>query len=397
MFGYEQCVIEVPENLRPKCNKFAPIFKNTLVSRSDIRDLIKNYAEVERLLSQPRKMLISSFTLQNGTLITPMLLFYPQLGLVVTKVHRFVEYTPKTCFTSFVQSAVDAGRQGGGNPNSSVVAETMKLLANSFYGYQIMDRSRHTVTRYLSDEKAPATIHSKLFKRLDHMNNSLYEVEFAKAQIEHKEPIIVRFLLLQNAKLRMLELYYNFFIIICDVNKFEELEMNTDLLYLVLAEKELEDCIRPGMRAEWQSFRSNDCVDSFTADALANFFPRTCCVKHNRHDKREPGPFKEEFRCTVSLCLCTCKTYCCYDVTSNKFKFSSKGLNKRVLEQSGDGPLEKYRRVLNEKVYVTSNNRGFRTNNHYVATYEQVKKGLSYFYPKTIVETDKIHSQPLSL
>ena len=42
------------------------------------------------------------------------------------------------------------------------------------------------------------------------------------------------------------------------------------------------------------------------------------------------------------LCLCS-KTYCYYDVTSNKLKFSSKDLNKRVLEQSGDGPLEKYR------------------------------------------------------
>ena len=46
---------------------------------------MKNYAEEERLLSQPRKMLISSFTLQNGTLITPPLLFYLQLGLVWTK------------------------------------------------------------------------------------------------------------------------------------------------------------------------------------------------------------------------------------------------------------------------------------------------------------------------
>ena len=96
------------------------------------------------------------------------------------------------------------------------------------------------------------------------------------------------------------------------------------------------------------------------------------------------------------LCLCS-KTYCCYDVTSNQLKFSSKGLKKRVVEQSGDGPLEKYRRVLNENVNVTSNNRGFRTNNHSVATHEQGKKGLSYFYPRRRVETDGIHTQPLNL
>ena len=126
---------------------FPPIFKNTLVSKSDIGDLTKNFAEEKRFISQPLKTLISSFLIQNGTIFTLVLLFYLQLGLVCTKRHRFVENTPEKCFNSFVQSAVDARRQGDENPNSSVVAETMRLSANSSYGYQIMDRSRHTVTR----------------------------------------------------------------------------------------------------------------------------------------------------------------------------------------------------------------------------------------------------------
>ena len=217
LFGYVQCDIEVPENLRANLANFPPIFKNTLVSKSDIGDLMKNYAEEERLLTQPRKMLISSFTIQNGTLKTPLLLFCLQLGLVCTKIHHFVEYTPKKCFNSFVQSAVDARRQGDENPNSSVVAETMKLLANSSNGYQIMDRSRHTVTKYLTDKKTHAAINSKMFKQLDHVNVSLDDVELAKAQIEHKEPIIVGFFILQHAKLRMLEPYHNFFTRFCDV------------------------------------------------------------------------------------------------------------------------------------------------------------------------------------
>ena len=110
LFGYVQCDIEVPENLRANFANFSPMFKNTLVSKNDIGDSMKNYAEEERLLSQPQKMLISSFTLQKGTLITPLLIFYLQLGLVCTKIHRFFEYTPKKCFNSFVQSAVDARR-----------------------------------------------------------------------------------------------------------------------------------------------------------------------------------------------------------------------------------------------------------------------------------------------
>ena len=94
--------------------------------------------------------------------------------------------------------------------------------------------------------------------------------------------------------LRMLELYYNFFTRFCDVNKIEELEMDTDSLYPAPAEKELEDCIRPEMRAEWQRLRSNDCVGSFIADAVAIVFPRTCCVKHKQHDKSESMAYSKK-------------------------------------------------------------------------------------------------------
>ena len=47
--------------------------------------------------------------------------------------------------------------------------------------------------------------------------------------------------------------------------------MDTDWLFLTLVEKELEDCIRPEMSAEWRRLRSNDYVDSFTVDAVPNF------------------------------------------------------------------------------------------------------------------------------
>ena len=65
LFGYVQCDTEVPKNLRSKFDSFPPKFKNTLVSKGDIGDLMKNYVEEEKLLSQPRKMLKSSCTLQN--------------------------------------------------------------------------------------------------------------------------------------------------------------------------------------------------------------------------------------------------------------------------------------------------------------------------------------------
>ena len=173
---------------------------------------------------------ISSFKLENRTVITPLLNFYLSLGLKCTKIDRFVQYTPKKCFNNCAQSVVDTRRTGDENIESSVVAETMKLLGNCSYDYQIMDRSRHTETKYLNHEKTHKAINGKLFKRLNSVSKELYEVELVKSKIEHREPIIVGFFILQYAKLRIMELYYNFFDKFCDVDTFEDLEMNTDSL-----------------------------------------------------------------------------------------------------------------------------------------------------------------------
>ena len=110
-----------------------------------------------------------------------------------------------------------------------------------------------------------------------------------------------------------------------------------------------------------------------------------------KHDEREPGNFKTEFSCTEMSCFCS-KTYCCYDVGFFKFLFSSIGLSRRILDQSGDGPVEKHRRGLKEKVKITSTKRGFRTQSHAVATYQQTREGLPSLYPKRLVDVDAIRT-----
>ena len=75
LFGCVQCDFEVHEHLRSYFSNFPRIFKNTVVSREDIGNLMREYAEKENIMAQLRRMLISSFILTNGTIITPLLLF----------------------------------------------------------------------------------------------------------------------------------------------------------------------------------------------------------------------------------------------------------------------------------------------------------------------------------
>ena len=194
--------------MKPTFSNFPPIFKNNDVCRNDIGEYLKKLCRKKNdLLKNPQRMLISSFKLQNSTIITPLLNFYLSLGLQCTKFYRFVAYTlRKCCFNNFVQSVVDARQEGEKNSHSGVVAETMKLLGNSLYSFQIMDRSRHTITKSLDDEKTHKAINENYLKRFKVVKKGLCEAELLKSTIEHREPTIVGFFNLQCAKLRMLEM-----------------------------------------------------------------------------------------------------------------------------------------------------------------------------------------------
>ena len=143
-----------------------------------------------------------------------------------------------------------------------------------------------------------------MFKRHNHITDQLYEVELVKSEIEHREPIIVGFFILQNAKLRMLELYYNFFRKFCDNDKYEELEMDTDSLYLALSEENLEDVILPEKRAEWDQLRSKDCNDKFTANAT-DIFSQELALMSTRNMIKESQVFSKKSldvqKCCVSV------------------------------------------------------------------------------------------------
>ena len=182
-----------------------------------------------------------------------------------------MEYIPVNCCNIIVQSAVNSHRERDENPNSSVVAETMKLPANKLLRPSNYGSQSQKIKVMRKHMRLSTQICSRLFFRLDYIKDQLYELELAEAEIEHREPIIVGFFILQHAKLRMLELCYKFFGRFCDVNKFEEFEMDTDSLYLAQSEKELYDFNREESEGEWELMRTEDSKDDFTTNGTTKF------------------------------------------------------------------------------------------------------------------------------
>ena len=76
VFSYVQCYTEIPENFQETFAKFPPIFINIDVGRDTIGPFMKEHADKAGLLPQRRRKLISSYFLENGTTIGPLMLFY---------------------------------------------------------------------------------------------------------------------------------------------------------------------------------------------------------------------------------------------------------------------------------------------------------------------------------
>ena len=130
-FGLVQCDIHVPEHLKSHFEDMPPIFKNADITIDDIGEHMRDYCVKNKIFTQPRKALIGSYFGNEILLSTPLLQWYLNMGLEVTDVQQILEYKPKACFESFGEDVTAARRQGDKDTNSSILADTQKLLGNS--------------------------------------------------------------------------------------------------------------------------------------------------------------------------------------------------------------------------------------------------------------------------
>ena len=88
-YGYIQCDLVVPGELKDKFANFIPTFKNTEIRRNNIGENVQIFSNEIDLLKHPQKIVISSFKLENGSIITLLFNFYMELGLQCTRIYRF--------------------------------------------------------------------------------------------------------------------------------------------------------------------------------------------------------------------------------------------------------------------------------------------------------------------
>jgi G:T-mismatch repair DNA endonuclease (very short patch repair protein) len=128
LFGMVECDLHVPEELYDVFSEFQPVIKHAYVSRDDIGDHMRNFAETKKLLKKPTKTLLCSYFAKRILLATPLLQWYLKHGLIVTRIYQVIQYNPRKCFQKFGEEVMSARREGDQDPRKKIMSDSVKLI-----------------------------------------------------------------------------------------------------------------------------------------------------------------------------------------------------------------------------------------------------------------------------
>ena len=164
-------------------------------------------------------------------LYTPLIKWYIEHCLEITKFHCAIKYDGHKCFEEFVNEVSDARRAGDVDKSMEIIAETMKLFGNSAYGKTITNKESFVSTTYTNEINIGKKINSPHFKDLETLHNQTYEVTSSKRQIVMDLPLQIGVAVYNQAKLRMLQFYYDCIDKYIDRSDYQILQMDTDSNY----------------------------------------------------------------------------------------------------------------------------------------------------------------------
>ena len=272
----------------------SPIFKNIAIDSSKkdvIGEHMFNYCQSNKIPLHKSKKLIGSMFGEKILLYTPLLKWYLEHGLIVTKFYEAIEYNKNVCFKELGEDISDARRAGDVDKSMEIIAETMKLIGNSLYGRCVMNKEKHISMTYANKENITKRINDPHFKDLKEISDDSYEVFSSKRKIKMNVPLQVGAAVYDLAKLRMLEFYFDFIDNYIDRSDFQYLQMDTDSAYIAFSAQNFEDLIKPELKEHYLQNKYK-------------WFPRDDTKENAKFDKRTPGLFKVEYTGKSLIGLC---------------------------------------------------------------------------------------------
>ena len=373
-FGLLEIDIKIPKDKYEYFGEMPPIFKNIEYSEEEAGDYMKDIILHTREKLTSSRKLIATLKATRILIKSTRLKWLIEKGAIITKIYGVIPAKKGKPFKEFADWVSDERRKGDTDTKYAIIADAAKTVGNSAYGRTGMNKNNFKNIKFCTEKQFNRAKNNYFYYDAEEYNG-VYEVISRPRKVKQNMPIQVAFTVLDDAKQRMLEFYYDCVDKYIDRSDFQYMYMDTDSAYMGITD-DFEKLIKPELKNEFELDKHN-------------WFPRTDTKENKDYDKRKPGLFKKEFEGKGMLAICS-KTYYCW---GDKDKFSSKGLQKERNEQYLN--QETYKKCLNNEKVSSCLNKGFRFIDKTMKTYEQTKIGITPIYVKGIVMNDGVHIRPL--
>ena len=376
LFGFFVVDIEVPETLYDKFAEFPPLFVHSNI-RQQSAFMQATRDKLNKPVPRENKKVISCLKATKRCLYSPLLKWYLEKGLIVTKVHNYTTARPNKLFKKFMDWVSDERRKGDLEPRYAPKADEAKTIGNAGFGTTGMNKNRHEKVAYCGSVEAAITKQSYWMWKdtnvlVDGKGSNLFEIRSIKKFVKQDQPQHVASAVYDLAKLRMLQYYYDYMQEFFNPMSFQLIQMDTDSMYMSVTKKSEEKMLKPGMKERWLAEKHLWEPDISTPEKA-------------RFNRRVPGLFKIEKEGQKMIALCA-KSYII------DTKAAHKGVQKRNTDLIH---LNKYKECLFGSVELNAENRGFRVFDNEMTTYSVVKTGLTPIYDKRLVAADGVSTFPL--
>ena len=172
-----------------------------------------------------------------------------------------------------------------------------------------MNKDKHSNVSFVGENlKACVKQNTPTFVSSREVDTCMYEVENVKSKVTQDLPIQMGFFILNYAKMHMVQFYHHILAPHLKRDSFELMSMDTDSFTFALTECKQSDLVKD--REVWED------------TIVPNWFVQG----DNAPNKRQPGPFKEEFAGEACVVL-SCQLFAVSG--KDKSKVACKGLPKR--------------------------------------------------------------------
>ena len=135
LFGFIIADVISPENIIAEMMDFPPIIRKKTLTDDHLSEYTRNRLQIEKpnMKKFQRESLIQCFHGHQLLLMTPLVRFYLEKGLLIKNISKFIQYIPSTALNPFA-SHVTRMRIDAEKNALHTKGSTAKVFGNSSYG-----------------------------------------------------------------------------------------------------------------------------------------------------------------------------------------------------------------------------------------------------------------------